>query len=80
MVQVDETLKINPIYEARNLINMLCDKLTGRGKIKRLCGLIASEPQLGSTLFLTSQDVLAFSCPVPLAELCIGSLSIQVRL
>jgi hypothetical protein len=26
-------LKLNPIYKARNLINMLCDKLTGRGKI-----------------------------------------------
>jgi hypothetical protein len=26
-------LKLNPIYKARDLINMLCDKLTGRGKI-----------------------------------------------
>ena len=33
--------------------------------------LIAAEPQLGSTLFLTLHDVLAFSCPVPAAELCI---------
>jgi hypothetical protein len=25
--------KNNPIYKARDLINMLCDKLTGRGNI-----------------------------------------------
>ena len=27
--------------------------------------IIAAEPQLGSTLFLTLREVLAFSCPVP---------------
>ena len=27
--------------------------------------IIAAEPQLGSTLFLTLHEVLAFSCPVP---------------
>ena len=27
--------------------------------------VVAAEPQLGSTLFLTLHDVLAFSCPVP---------------
>ena len=33
-IQVDETLKkLNPIYKPRDLINMLCDKLTRRGKI-----------------------------------------------
>ena len=26
-------MKLNPIYKARDLINMLYDKLTGRGKI-----------------------------------------------
>jgi hypothetical protein len=26
-------LKLNPIYKARDLINILCDKLTERGKI-----------------------------------------------
>ena len=27
--------------------------------------VIAAEPQLGSTLFLTLHEALAFSCPVP---------------
>ena len=32
-IQGDETLKINPIYNARKVINMFYDKLTGRGSI-----------------------------------------------
>ena len=40
-------------------------------KYEFLKRVVAAEPQLGSTLFLTLHDVLAFSCPVPAAELCI---------
>ena len=41
--------------------------------------LIAAERQRGSTLFLTLHDVLAFSCPVLPAELCIVEISIEFR-
>jgi hypothetical protein len=34
---------------------------------------------LGSTLFLTLHDVLAFSCPVLSAELCVVEISIEFR-
>ena len=38
--------------------------------------IVAAERQRGSTLFLTLHEVLAFSCPVLPAELCIVEISI----